>query len=86
MHLAPGKIKIINKAQVEFVSASRVGKLRCAAFFEEGDLAVDTDGSKQRRYKSGNEVLRWAPVSVHASKRPGTCLPRKNQCWQEYAR
>ena len=50
--------KIIDKAQVEFVSASRVGKLGCAAFLEEGDLAVDTDGSKQRRYKSGHEILR----------------------------
>ena len=51
-------IKIVDETQVELIRASRVGELRRAAFLEEGDLAVYSDGGKQRRHKAGNEVLR----------------------------
>jgi hypothetical protein len=46
MHLAPSMRKVIDQAQVEFVCASGVFKLRRAAFLKEGDLAVDANGSK----------------------------------------
>jgi len=58
MHFAPSMIKIVDETQVELIRASRVGELRRAAFLEEGDLAVYSDGGKQRRHKAGNEVLR----------------------------
>ena len=57
MHLAPSMVKIIDKTQVEFVCTSRVLKLRCSVFLEEGHLSVYTDCSKQRRYKARDEVL-----------------------------
>jgi hypothetical protein len=58
MHFAPSTIEIVDETQVELIRASRVGELRRAAFLEEGDLAIYSDGGKQRRHKAGNEVLR----------------------------
>jgi hypothetical protein len=50
-------VKIVGETQVEFVCASRVLKLRRAEFLEERDLAVFSDGGKQRRYETRDEVL-----------------------------
>ena len=58
MHFAPSKVKIIDETQVEFVCASRVLKLRRSIFLEERHLAVYTDCSEQRRYETGDEVLK----------------------------
>jgi len=67
MHFAPSMTKIVDEAQVEFVCASGVRE-SCAAFLEEGHLAILTEGGKQRRYKTGNEVLRnnlLAHMGIH---------------------
>ena len=50
-------VEIINETQVEFVCAGRVLKLRRSVFLEERYLAIYTDGSKERRYETGDEVL-----------------------------
>jgi hypothetical protein len=50
-------IKIVDETEIEFVCASRVGKLRGATFLEEGDLSIYAESGKQRRYESRNEVL-----------------------------
>jgi len=52
-------MKIVDETQVEFVCASRVLKLRRAAFLEKRNLAIYADGGEQRRYKARNEILRW---------------------------
>jgi hypothetical protein len=52
-------VKIVDETQVELICASRVRKLRGAAFLEEGNLAIYADGGKQWRYEARNEVLRW---------------------------
>jgi NADPH-dependent glutamate synthase beta subunit-like oxidoreductase len=57
MHCAPSMVKIVGETQVEFVCASRVRKLRRAELLEERDLAVFTNGCKQRRYETRDEVL-----------------------------
>jgi hypothetical protein len=67
MHLTPSSIEVRDKAEVEFVSTSGVGKLRRAAFLEEGDFSVDTDSGKQWRYKSGHEILRWLKAIQHSA-------------------
>jgi hypothetical protein len=50
-------VEIIDETQVEFVCAGRVLKLRRSVFLEERYLAIYTDGSKERRYETGDEVL-----------------------------
>ena len=57
VHFAPSKTKIVDQAQVEFICASGVRE-SCATFLKEGQLAILTEGGKQRGYKTGNEVLR----------------------------
>jgi hypothetical protein len=52
-------VKIADETQVKFVCASRVRKLRRAAFLEERNLAIYTDSGEQRRYEARNEILRW---------------------------
>ena len=52
-------VKVIDETQVEFVCASRVRKLRRAAFLEERNFAIYADGGKQRGYKAWNKILRW---------------------------
>jgi hypothetical protein len=52
-------IKIVDETEIEFVCASRVGKLRGAALLEEGNLSIFAEGGKQWRYESRNEVLQW---------------------------
>ena len=58
MHFAPSTAKIVDQTQVEFVCASRVFKLGRRVFLEEGHLAVYTDRSKQRRYETGDKILK----------------------------
>ena len=57
MHLTPSMVKIVDEAQVEFVSATRVLVLRSTTFLEEGHFAIYTERGKQRGYKAGDEVL-----------------------------
>lgn len=57
MHCAPSMVKIVGETQVEFVCTSRILELRRAELLEERDLAVFTDGCKQRRYETRDEVL-----------------------------
>ena len=65
VHFAPSMIEIVDETQVQFVCASRVCVLGCAAFLEEGDLAIYPDSSKQRRYKARNEILRRIVFLAH---------------------
>lgn len=57
-------------------------------FLKERDLAVDTNGSKQWRYKPRNEILTLdeAILSVDVYKGREICVPHNGQGWQEYAR
>ena len=57
MHFAPSMVEVIDETQVEFVCPSRVLKLRRGVFLEKRYLAIYTDGSKQRRYETRDEVL-----------------------------
>jgi hypothetical protein len=57
VHFAPSMIKIVDETQVQFVCSSRVLKLRRAKFLEERDLAIFTEGGKQRWYEARDKVL-----------------------------